>query len=345
MSDQRIQTDELLAPYQPHWRELAQLEADNAGLAFAYDTPEGEKEARSHIYSLRRKKGDVERVRKELKSHALEYGRKVDSAAREIADRLDKMIAVHQEPLDQIAEAERQRKAQIAEALDAYRVPRRELGELASSQQYTAAVIKISDKFPTNEEFQEQIAEAVAIRQAELVELRALLDLAMKREAEAEELERLRAEAEVRARREAAEREEQQRKEREARIAQEAAERARREAELAAQREREAAERERKAAALREEQLRLEAERAKQEAERRVREAEEAAQRKAEAAKAEEARRKADAEHRVSVQSAVRDGLVQVLLRLDGETDVAEIAATLTRALVDGEIPHVAVRF
>lgn len=347
-------SETLLAPYQPFWEELAQLEADNAKLAFVYDSPEGEKEARSHIYSLRRRKGDVERVRKELKADALEYGRKVDSAAKEITARLDSMIEVHQAPLDELAAKEARRKEAITAALEALRGPRAELGELATSRQYTSAIIQLSDQDPTTEVFQERIAEAVDLRQAELAALRDLLSRALEREAQAEELARLRAEAEERARREAAERQERERKAREARIAQEAAERARREAELAAQREREAAERERKAAALREEQLRREAEHAKKEAERRVREAEEAARRKAEEEKAAEAKRKADEAHRVAIEAEIRRAILRVLYRFHSDvSDVSglvsglkeEVAESIASALVSGEIPHVTVRF
>src|SRR4051812_5978960 len=102
--------------------DIATLKAQNAALVFIYDTPEGNKNARSHVHKLRLKKGEVERVRKDVKAAALEFGRKVDFVAKELTDDLDGMIEVHQKPLDAIEQrvaaelAEKERKAAEAKA-------------------------------------------------------------------------------------------------------------------------------------------------------------------------------------------------------------------------------------
>ncbi len=57
-----------VAVYAPFYADLAKLEDDNKKLTFAYETPKGNKEARSHVYTLRQTKGALERTRKEAKA-------------------------------------------------------------------------------------------------------------------------------------------------------------------------------------------------------------------------------------------------------------------------------------
>lgn len=92
--------------------EVNALKELNRNLAFAYETPDGNKNARSHIFKMRQKKADVERVRKAAKADALEYGRKVDAVAEELKDELEAMIAVHQKPINEIEEREARRLAE-----------------------------------------------------------------------------------------------------------------------------------------------------------------------------------------------------------------------------------------
>lgn len=105
-----------VASYQPFYAQLAQLEADNASLAFDYESKKGNKEARSHVNSLRLAKGSLERTRKEAKEESLRIGRAVDSEAKEIGGRIEAMIAVHQVKIDEIEQREQDRVAAAAKA-------------------------------------------------------------------------------------------------------------------------------------------------------------------------------------------------------------------------------------
>ena len=89
---------------------LAEYKAENEKLIFAYETPEGEKQARSHIAKLRKVKTKISDVHKEAKAEALALSKALDSKKRELIGEVDGMIAVHKEPLDAI-EAEKVAKA------------------------------------------------------------------------------------------------------------------------------------------------------------------------------------------------------------------------------------------
>ena len=60
-----------VAAYQPFYAQLSALETDNAKLAFDYESKNGNKEARSHVNTLRLTKGALERTRKEAKDESL----------------------------------------------------------------------------------------------------------------------------------------------------------------------------------------------------------------------------------------------------------------------------------
>ena len=53
-------------PYTDIESELATMESENEKAVFDYADPKGEKMARSHIYSMKRVKGEIEKKRKEL---------------------------------------------------------------------------------------------------------------------------------------------------------------------------------------------------------------------------------------------------------------------------------------
>ena len=86
---------------------LAKYKTENNKLVFAYDTPEGEKAARSHIAKLRKAKTIISDIHKEAKADALAFGRKLDSKKRELTGEVDNMVTRHKDPLDAI-EAEKQ---------------------------------------------------------------------------------------------------------------------------------------------------------------------------------------------------------------------------------------------
>lgn len=341
----RIGHNSGIAAYNEFRAQLVELRELNAKTVFDYEDPKGNKDARSHVYKLRQTKAAVDKARKEEKAASLEYGRRVDSEAKEIIGEIEQMIEVHDTPLREIEQREKDRvakhEANLSEIAGAgYQASEQWMDLPLDTMKERLAEIQAEpiDKNHWDEfallaaQYKEkaigQITEAIAKRE--------------KHDAEQAELERLRQEA--------AEREQ---KERDERIAREAAERAQKEA--AEQRERERQEAEEKAKAERAEaerrelELKLAAERAereKVEAEQRAanaakeaeerlqREAEEKAQREA----AEAAKREADRKHRAAINNEAVAALVE-----GGLTKaVAQQAVTL---IAKKAIPHIQISY
>lgn len=289
-----------VAEYRPFYAQLTELEAENAKLVFNYETPTGNKEARSHVHKLRLTKGALERTRKAAKEESLRIGRAIDAEAKEIEKRLESMIGVHQLALDAIEQREKDRVAALQKRLD-------DLRNSCAAVTCAAGLAELINQLEPvviGDDWQEFRTQALETKDAVLRDLRQRHAERVEHEAREAELARLRAEA--------AERE---RKEREERIASEAAERARAEAEAKAQAEREAAARreaeaearakaEREAADRRELELKLEAEAA----ERRRVEAEQRAERERVEAerRAEEERKAAEVRAQQAAEEAVR---------------------------------------
>lgn len=210
-----------VAAYEPFYAELAKLEADNAALVFNYETPKGNKEARSHIFSLRKTKGALERVRKEAKAEALRVGRAVDSEANAIEARIEAMITVHQTKIDEIEQREKDRIQEHQMALTLL-----EATQCNSTDEFRAEIARV-EAIPIGPEWQEFMAQATKAKSDSLAALQANLAASIKRDEEAAELARLRAETAAR-----------EQADRDAEIAKAAAEKAQREAEEKASAER-----------------------------------------------------------------------------------------------------------
>lgn len=318
--------------------QLAALKTESNALVFDYATPKGNKEARSHIFSLRKVKGSLESARKEAK--ALDYGRLVDSKAKEIEAEIEGLIEAHDKPLREIEQREAERIAAIKARIDTL-----SLYQTAASDtkaETWAAYLAEVEAFPLDDTLQEFKAAAALAKDSAITEIKPRLAVRQKYEAEQVELARLRAESEAR-----------ERKEREDRIAQEAATRATREAELAAERQREAdrraeQEREQRAAeAARQQELALErAKRETAEAEERAARAEQAAKERAErelkasqeAERLAAEKREANKKHQAKVNNAAVQALIAVGL---GE-EPAKIAVT---AIAKHAIPNVTISY
>lgn len=342
------ETLDAIAPYQPLRAQIAELKAANANTVFRYEEPKGNKLARSHVASLRTVKGDIERKRKDLKADALEYGRKVDSVAKELTAEIEAMIDVHQGPLDLIESREEARVAKMEAILASATVTPEGAAFLATSEACRSAIGRIV-AVPTDEslaEFRKRIADA---KDASLILLNGRLHDLTRQEAEAAELARLREEQAKRDAEAAKARAEKEREEREARIAAEAAEKAKRQAEQAAE-----AERQRAAAAARLEAERkereasaaLEAEREKtrkatvaaEKAKREKAEAEAKAEREEQEKRDAGAKRAANVKHR----AAVMFGALEALTRYGVDEANAKLAL---EAIAAGKVPHVTVNF
>ncbi len=84
--------------------EVAKYKVINASLDFDYADPQGEKDARSHVFKLRKVKGKIEEVRKLAKAKALAHCKAVDAEGRFLTEETVEMIDVHMNPINEIAE-------------------------------------------------------------------------------------------------------------------------------------------------------------------------------------------------------------------------------------------------
>lgn len=319
-----------IAAYSEFRAQLAQLDSENKSLVFDYESPKGNKDARSHIHKLRRTKSAVDAARKEEKAASLAYGRRVDSEAKEIIAQLESMISVHESPLKEIEEREAARKQEILSRLGVicgYSEISRDL-PAEELKAHLAALHEIA----VDESFGESMAAATTSKKESIAHLEDAIKAAEKREAEAADLARLRAEAEAR-----------EREEREQRIAEEAAAKAKAEAE-------EKSANEKKQAAAREaaaKQRAEDAEREAQEAIKRAAEAEKNAKAKAEQAikdkakkeAAEAAAREKDKEHRAAINNAAVDALIS---GAGLDANAAKAAITL---IAKGGVPAVVISY
>lgn len=298
-----------VAAYQPFYAELAKLEQDNAALVFNYESPKGNKEARSHVFSLRKTKGALEKVRKEAKAESLRIGRAVDSEAAAIEARIEAMITVHQVKLDEIETREKER---IATLQSRHEEISKNLGAFSSTADIQAEIARV-EAIEVGADWQEMMAQATTTKAAVLEKLAGSLQDAIKRDEEAAELARLRAEAEARAQ-----------AERDAAIAKAAAEQAQREAE-----EKAAAEAAKAAKALADAQA--EAKRKEEAAALAIKQAQEAAQRAEEAAKRREMEAKLAAEEaerrRVAEAAEAERRRVEAEKKAEQDRKEAEAAA------------------
>ena len=276
-------------------------------------TAKGRAEIASIAHKVARSKTYLDAVGKDLVDQYKEIPKKIDANRKRIRDELDALKDEVRRPLTEWEEAERARVQGIKDRIGAIR---QHAGMSEDSGMAKSAITRL-ESIAIDESFAEFATEAAQAKDKALTILRADLEYCIKREAEAAELARLRAEAAKR---------EQENRDR--KIAEAAAEKAKRDAEEAAARERAEAERkakaEREAAERRELELKLAAEKAERErleaierAEREKVAAVEAERRRQEEADlarlAEEARVKAEAGRRAS-DLAHREGIHRAML-------------------------------
>lgn len=182
-----------VAAYQTFYAQLATLEKDNSALVFDYESKKGNKEARSHIFALRKTKAALEATRVDAKAEYLRLGRAVDSEAKEIAGRIESMITVHQTEIDKIEQREKDRIAAIQVRIIALGSYEPNLG----AETYREVIAHV-EATAIDDTWQEFAAEAAKLKDSTLTALRGLLVAREKADAEAAELARLRAETAAR---------------------------------------------------------------------------------------------------------------------------------------------------
>ena len=107
--------------------QIAKIKEENEKIVFDYEAQE--KEARSHVATMRKSKTAVNNIHKEKKKFFLEEGRKIDAGKNELIGVIDEMIEVHDAPLRAIKEkreaeeeAERQKIAMELDWEDAINI-------------------------------------------------------------------------------------------------------------------------------------------------------------------------------------------------------------------------------
>lgn len=105
-----------LTVFNPILALIAEVQQQDALMEPDYTTPEGEKELRSYVRTIRGHRSSLEKVRVLAKSNALEYGRAVDAKAKELKAPFDEIIDARMKPLDEIEEAKRKAAEAIVEA-------------------------------------------------------------------------------------------------------------------------------------------------------------------------------------------------------------------------------------
>jgi hypothetical protein len=293
-------------------------------------TASGRKAIASIAYKVAQSKTYLDGVGKELVTAQKEIPNKIDASRKRIRDTLDAWKDEVRKPLTDWEVAEEARvnriKADLAE-LQSTIDDRTE----RSAEEVRDRLAEVRAEAITEERWNEYVGAAAELKDKAIAALEAALMAAEKREAEAAELARLRAEAAERervAREEQAKREAEER-ERKAAEAAAAAERAKAEAAArAAQQEAERKEREHKAALEAAERRAVEAA-AKAKAE-----VEEAAQREL----AEKAKREADREYRATINRAALAAFVD-----GGLTE--ETAKQVVTLIAAGSIPAVSINY
>jgi len=173
---------------------IADWKVENENLFFEYNTPQGEKNARSHIAKLRKVKTKVGEIHKEAKAESRAFGLKLDAKKNEYNGEVDKMIKFHKDPLDAI-EAEKQA---VIDA-EKKRLEEEEAKRQADLEAREAAVKEREDKIAREaaleerKEREKRIAEEAAAEAKERAERQAKADadakeLTEKRQIEAAEV-------------------------------------------------------------------------------------------------------------------------------------------------------------
>lgn len=184
----------VITQYEKLRTDISILTEENEKVSFNYRDPKQNKLARSHVFKLRTAKGEIDRARVTAKAYALDYGRKVDAAAKDLEKQVEALIAPHQKEIDAIEAEETARKAKHQAIVDRIVSVRDVTGKLAVEIAETLAKVKAYDTSGLQEYKPQADAEILATIKA----LDAALIEATKREAEAAELIRLRAETAAR---------------------------------------------------------------------------------------------------------------------------------------------------
>lgn len=114
MEQEVVEPKNYLAIFDPITAKMAEYKEENEKLVFDYRAPQGNKDARSHVFKLRKVKTKINEAHKIGKADALAACREIDAYKNKLVKEIEEMIAVHNDPLLLI---EKEREEAEAEAL------------------------------------------------------------------------------------------------------------------------------------------------------------------------------------------------------------------------------------
>ena len=179
-----------IAAYDEFRAQLAELRESNSKAVFDYEDPQGNKDARSHVFQLRKTRTAIDKARKQEKESSLNYGRQVDAEAKDIMAEVELMIDVHSAPLKAIEAKEAARKQEIESKYDLI-ISLGLVGINDSIAAIKVSIEKLAELTP-DDSFDEFMAEATREHKKSSEALNAALESAVKAEAEKAELQKLR---------------------------------------------------------------------------------------------------------------------------------------------------------
>ncbi len=178
----------VISQYEAIKNNIIIAEKESAGLTFNYRDPKENTAARSRVFGLRKIKGQIEKARKEAKAYALDYGRRVDTAAAELETKVEALILPHETEIKKIDAEEAARKAKHQAVIHRMVNLRAEPGKTSAEIAASLEKLKAFDT-ATLEEFK---AAGDDERFKTVLEMEKAHAAALTREVEAAELARLR---------------------------------------------------------------------------------------------------------------------------------------------------------
>ncbi len=317
--------------------EIAKIKEKNADLTFDYEDPAGEKEARSHVFKLRRTKSQITGIHKTAKADALAHCRAVDTEKNWLFKEVDDMVDVHMKPINEIAN--RKRVAELAKIeagrIEKERLEQERLDAIAKREEEAdrkEAELKAKEE-ATRKAEEDRVARAKAEEEVRLAGIKAEEDARIAKVKAEEDARNTKAKAEndrlaaERAKFEAEKKAEEDARNREAK-AREQAEQDKKDAAAKAEADKEAAVEAEKEKARQTERDRLAKIEAEKVEERRL---------------AEEERKRTEAqEHRARIETEA----LAAIGRITGDSvDPIEMSVRLLAAIMDGDIPNVTINY
>lgn len=91
--------------------KIAAIKEQNGKLVFNYTDPQGNKDARSHVFKLRQVKTQINTIHSTAKADALAFCKRLDTKRNQLIGEVEKCIEVHETPIKEIERAEAAKKA------------------------------------------------------------------------------------------------------------------------------------------------------------------------------------------------------------------------------------------